>query len=165
VELPDGMCIPDDAAREAFIRGYRHQVEGDLHEAERFYRESLDHEPTAEAHTFLGWAYGQREQLDRAIEQCMKAIDVDPDFGNPYNDIGAYLLRKGNMKQSMEWFKKALEAPRYESYCFPHFNLGRVHRMRGHFTEALNHFHRALDEQPDFEQAEEAIREVRSRFN
>jgi len=165
MRLPDNMKITDEAAREAFLAGYRHQVEGQLGEAERYYRRSLDHKRTAEAHTFLGWAYGQQDQLDEAIRQCMKAIEVDPDFGNPYNDIGAYLLRKGNMKQSMEWFKNALEAPRYENYCFPYFNLGRVHRMRGHFSEAIENFRRALEEKPDFDAAEEALQEVRSRLN
>lgn len=165
MELPESMSIPDEDAREAFMHGYRHQMDGDLGEAERYYRKSLELTPTAEAHTFLGWAYSQQNRLDEAIEQCMKAIEVDPDFGNPYNDIGAYLLQKGNMKQAMEWFQNALKAPRYGSYCFPHFNLGRVHRMRGHFTEATYHFRKALDEEPDFEQAEEALREVRSRLN
>ena len=36
-------------------------------------------------------------KLDEAIEECYKAIDRDPDFGNPYNDIGAYLIEKGQL--------------------------------------------------------------------
>jgi hypothetical protein len=32
---------------------------------------------------------------DDAITECHHAIEVDPDFGNPYNDIGAYLIEQG----------------------------------------------------------------------
>lgn len=165
MQLPESMKIPDDNAREAFLNGYRHHMDGDLREAERYYQISLDYQPTAEAHTFLGWAYSQQDQIDEAIRECMEAIDVDPDFGNPYNDIGAYLLQKGKMEMAIEWFQKALKAPRYESYCFPHFNLGRVYRMRGHLEQARDHFRRALEEHPDFEEAEEALQEVMSRWN
>ncbi|NIO09761.1 MAG: tetratricopeptide repeat protein, partial [Deltaproteobacteria bacterium] len=45
--------------------------------------------PTAEAYTFLGWTYSFMGQLNEAIEECQRAITLDPDFGNPYNDIGA----------------------------------------------------------------------------
>lgn len=165
MQLPESMRISNKDAREAFLSGYKHQMDGDLHEAIRYYRISLDYQPTAEAYTFLGWAYSQQDRLDEAIDQCMKAIEADPDFGNPYNDIGAYLLQKGKGKMAVEWFKKALDAPRYESYCFPHFNLGRVYRMRGHFREARDHFRKALEEQPEFEDAEDALQQVMSRWN
>ena len=43
-------------------------------------------------------------QLDEAIEECHRAIRTDPDFGNPYNDIGAYLIELNRlMKRSPGW--------------------------------------------------------------
>ena len=57
-----------------------------------FIKASLELHPTAEAHTFLGWTYHFQGKLDEAIAQCRTAIDIDPEFGNPYNDIGAYLI-------------------------------------------------------------------------
>ena len=59
----------------------------ELPEAIRLYRESLAVFPTAEAHTFLGWALSWQGDVDGAIRECERAIVVDPDFGNPYNDI------------------------------------------------------------------------------
>jgi len=27
--------------------------------------------------------------LEEATAECLRAIEIDPDFGNPYNDIGS----------------------------------------------------------------------------
>jgi tetratricopeptide (TPR) repeat protein len=37
-----------------------------------------------------------RAGRDDAIAECKKAVELDPDLGNPYNDIGAYLIEKGD---------------------------------------------------------------------
>src|SRR2546429_475520 len=70
---------------------YQAQMEGDYDRAIELYRFSLEMPPTAEAHTFLGWTYHFQGRVDEAIAECKRAIKIDPDFGNPYNDIGAYL--------------------------------------------------------------------------
>jgi Tfp pilus assembly protein PilF len=51
-------------------------------------------------------------RLDDAIAECHKAIETDPSFGNPYNDIGAYLMQKGKVDEAIPWFLRALDAPR-----------------------------------------------------
>jgi hypothetical protein len=52
----------------------------------------------------------------------LQAIKVDPEFGNPYNDIGAYLIEQEKWDEAIPWFQKAMAAPRYEARCYPHFN-------------------------------------------
>jgi tetratricopeptide (TPR) repeat protein len=79
-------------AEELWRRAYACQMNGDLAEAIEMYRASLAAYPTAEAHTFLGWSLSFLKRYDEAIEECAKAIALDPDFGNPYNDIGVYLM-------------------------------------------------------------------------
>ncbi|HKS28992.1 MAG TPA: tetratricopeptide repeat protein [Pyrinomonadaceae bacterium] len=152
-------------AAELFERAYRAQLEEDFERAIELYRRSIAVYPTAEAHTFLGWVYSFQERYDEAIEECLEAIRVDPTFGNPYNDIGSYLIAKGNTYDSVRWFKRALKASRYESYAFPHFNLGRVYEMRGRLLEAARHYGLALVEQPGYRTAAEALRRVQSRLN
>ena len=156
------------AKREAvewFRRAYLAQQAGDYDEAIEFYRRSLSVCPTAEAHTFLGWVYSFQGRYDEAIDECLAAIRVDPDFGNPYNDIGSYLLAKGDRYGCVRWFKRALHAPRYEARAFPHFNLGRVYEGRGRLLEAARHYGLSLAEQPDFAQATQALRRVQARLN
>ena len=152
-------------AVELFRRAYEAQQESDYAEAIELYRRSIETYPTAEAHTFLGWVYSFQERYDEAIDACLAAIRVDPTFGNPYNDIGSYLIAKGDLYNCVRWFKRALEAPRYESYAFPHFNLGRVYEQRGQPLLAARHYGLALKQAPDFAQATKALRRLQTRLN
>jgi len=90
---------------------------------------------------------------------------VDGTFGNPYNDIGSYLIAKGDMYGCVRWFKRALEAPRYESYAFPHFNLARVFETRGRLLDAARHYGLALQQQPGYAHAEAALRRIQTKLN
>lgn len=152
-------------AVELFRRAYSAQQEDDYERAIELYRRSIAAYPTAEAHTFLGWTYSFQERYDEAIEECLKAIQIDADFGNPYNDIGSYLLAKGDRYNCVRWFKRALAAPRYEARAFPHFNLGRVYEHRGRLLDAARHYGLALEETPDFAQAAKALRSLQARLN
>jgi tetratricopeptide (TPR) repeat protein len=152
-------------AVELFKRAYRAQQENDYEEAIELYRRSIAAYPTAEAHTFLGWVYSFQERYREAIEQCLEAIRVDDTLGNPYNDIGSYLIAQGDIWSCVRWFKRALLAPRYEARAFPHFNLGRVYEQRGRLLDAARHYGFSLEEQPDFAQAAKALRRVQARLN
>lgn len=112
------------------------------------YRASIADRPTAEAHTFLGWSLSYLGRIDEAIAQCKIAIQLDPDFGNPYNDIGVYLLDRGELEEAVPWLEKAIASKRYCCYQFPHANLGRALLMQGRVSEAKRSFERALEYDP-----------------
>src|SRR5437660_10961424 len=152
-------------AIDLFQRAYQAQLENNYEGAIELYRRSIDTYPTAEAHTFLGWVYSFQDRHDEAIAECLEAIRVDETFGNPYNDIGSYLLAKGDSYGCVRWFKRALLAPRYESYAFPHFNLGRVYELRHRDLEAARHYGLALEQQADFAQAAIALRRIQALLN
>ena len=150
----------DEDKREAwslFQQAYDKQMKGDLEEAATLYKESIKRHPTAEAYTFLGWTYSFMGRLDDAIEECHQAIRVDPDFGNPYNDIGAYLIEKGEFDEAIPWFEKAMQARRYESPAFPHLNVGRVYERKGLWDKALESYKQALTLNPQYALAKRAL--------
>ena len=122
---------------------YEAQMEKNFDVAIKLYRESIQLHPTAEAHTFLGWTYSYLERLDDAILECHRAIAVDPDFGNPYNDIGSYLMKQGKADEAIAWLEKAKQAPRYEPRHYPYLNLGRIYLATGRFQEAQREFDQA----------------------
>jgi tetratricopeptide (TPR) repeat protein len=152
-------------AVEVFERANEAQMAGDYDRAIELYQESVEIFPTAEAYTFLGWTYSFLGEYDRAIAECLAAIAVDPAFGNPYNDIGSYLLAKGNFFDCERWFKLAIEAPRYEARAYPHFNLARVYEQRGKLLEAARHLGRALEEEPGYPAAYKALRKLQEKLN
>jgi len=138
---------------------------GNLDEAIRLYQASIAFHPTAEAHTFLGWTYSFAGRYEDAIDECKKAIDVDPDFGNPYNDIGSYLIHLGNLDAAIPWLEKAVIAKRYEPRHYPHCNLGRVYQAKGMLKKAAEEFERALDLEPNYAFARQALESLRAQLN
>jgi Tfp pilus assembly protein PilF len=140
-------------------------MRGDLDEAADLYKQSLGAFETAEAHTFLGWTYSFMGLTDEAIAACRRAIEVDPDFGNPYNDIGAYLIEKGDYNGAAEWLERAKQARRYEAQFYPYYNLGRIHQARGNDFEALRQYKAAIDLNPDYKLAIKAFRSLQSKLN
>ena len=161
--------MDEDVRRELasrfFEEAYRKQMKGELEAAVELYGKSIESFPTAEAYTFRGWTYSHMGRLDDAIAECHKAIEVDPSFGNPYNDIGAYLLEKGQVTEAIPWFRLALEAPRYESYCFPHMNLGRAYEAKHDWKNAMMEFQKALLERPDYTPARQGLARIRALLN
>jgi Tfp pilus assembly protein PilF len=122
---------------------YSAQMEENFDTAINLYKKSIAAFPTAEAHTFLGWTYSHQNKLDEAIGECRRAIAVDPGFGNPYNDIGSYLMKQGKPQEAIGWLEKAKKAPRYEARHFPYLNLGRIYLATGKFQEAQREFAQA----------------------
>jgi Tfp pilus assembly protein PilF len=161
------MSEPDRRQRaiELWQQAYAHHMRKELEEAIRLYQESLALCPTAEAHTFLGWAYSFQGHLDEAIAECHKAIALAPDFGNPYNDIGVYLIEQGDLDGAVPWLEKAKAAPRYEPRHFPYMNLGRIYLQRGRWQEALQELEAAARLAPSDPGARKLLHEIRARFN
>jgi Tfp pilus assembly protein PilF len=129
------------------------------------YQASLAVAPTAEAHTFLGWVYSFQRRYAEAIAECKRAIAVDPTFGNPYNDIGCYLIALGREDEAIPWLRRALAAPRYEAPHFPHVNLARIYETQGRVLDALTEYGRALERQPGYAPAVLGLRRLQARVN
>ena len=160
--------LSDDVPRRAvelFEQAYEAQMRGELDEAAQLYLRSLEAYPTAEAHTFLGWTYSFQGRLDEAIEECKKAIAVDPSFGNPYNDIGAYLIQMGRYDEAIPWLERATQASRYEAPHFPRFNLGRAYVAKEMYSKALEEFREALRLNPGYAAAEAVIEALKRKLN
>lgn len=118
---------------------------------------SIELFPTAEAYTFRGWAFSHQDRVDEAIAECKRAIEVDPAFGNPYNDIGAYLIQQGKLEEAIPWLEQATRAERYEARVFPWANLGRIYATRGDRMRAIAAFRKALEEQPGYHPAQHML--------
>jgi Tfp pilus assembly protein PilF len=144
---------------------YQYHMQGNLERAIEFYTRSIDVCPTAEAYTFRGWAYQFLGRIDDAIAECHKAIEVDATFGNPYNDIGAYLIAKGELDEAVQWLERAKYAPRYEPRHFPYMNLGRVYAAKGMMRQAIEELEAALRISPNEPNCLEMVAKLRAMLN
>ena len=152
-------------ATELWQEAYARQMQGDLERAIDLYQQSIDMHPTAEAHTFLGWTLSFQGRLEEATRECLKAIEVDPDFGNPYNDIGCYLMQQGKLDEAVTWLERAKQAKRYEPRQFPYMNLARIHVKQGRWWDALREFEEAVRLAPGDADLRRALHSLRGRLN
>src|SRR5688572_29172380 len=124
--------IQSRLSKDSFFRmGYMHQAAGDLQSAAECYIRSIENGPNAEAHTFLGWVLRLMGDIEHAIEECKKALSIDPNFGNAWNDIGVYMTEKHEFDKAIPYLKKACKSKNYDSPEYPHYNLARIYIHKG----------------------------------
>src|SRR5437899_9755229 len=152
-------------ATKLWREAYRCQTGGKVDRAIELYRQSIEVYPTAEAHTFLGWAMSFQGHLAEATQECLRAIEIDAEFGNPYNDIGVYLMQQDKLDESIPWLEKAKLAKRYEPRQFPYMNLGRVYLKQRKWWDALRELETAVRMAPRDGAARHALHELRGRLN
>jgi tetratricopeptide (TPR) repeat protein len=145
--------------------GLRAQQEGEIDRAIQCYRDSIELFATAEGHTFLGWALSYQDKLDEAIDHCRQAIVIDPDFGNPYNDIGVYLMQRNQLDEAIPWLERAKLAARYEPRHFPYINLGHIYAERGELFKAIAEFKGAAELAPDDQRIQRQLAELMAKLN
>lgn len=150
-----------ELASELYEKACKLQAQGDLELAIELCRRSIEIHPTAEAHTLLGWTYHTRGRLDDAISECRKAIALDAELGNPYNDLGAYLIEQGHYDEAIGWLEKAATSPRYDAYHYPWYNLGRAYAAKELFNKARECFEHALEIEPDYTEADRALQRLK----
>ncbi len=155
-EWPDKRA----AAHELIAHGNQCASEGLFDEASIAYQQSIDICPTAEGLTFLGWMKGIENDFISAIAFCKQAIELDPEFGNPYNDIGAYLIGMNQFEDAIGWLEKAKLAPRYDAPHFPYLNLGRLYHFQGDLQSAISQYEMVIELSPGNEEALLALSEL-----
>ena len=154
---------PEERARQAaelFQSAYRLQSMGLTQEAVEMFQKSIETKPTAEAQTYLARAYRLQGRLGEAIEECKTAIEIDPAFGNSYNDLGAYLVDQGEFSGAIAPLERALKCQRYATPQYAWFNLGRAYLALGDLSLARACQRQALQLAPGYALAREAIRAV-----
>ena len=91
-----------------FMRGIVAVEIGDYVTALNEFRASCYVQRSADALTHWGWMEHNLGDTDKAIDLCKDAIGIDPDYGNPYNDIGSYLVSLGRTDEAIVWFGLSL---------------------------------------------------------
>ena len=158
--------ISSRMSRDNYFRmGYFYQMSGDLRAAAACYLRSIESGPNAEAHTFLGWVLSMMGEIDHAIEECKKALALDPDFGNAWNDIGAYLTEKRELDRAIPYLRKACKSKNYDSREYPHYNLARIYMQKGMLLRAGKELDAALKKNPNFGPARDLRQRVELHIN
>lgn len=144
-------------ALEYFDRAYKMHLNGKIESAIKEYKTSIQIFPTAKAYAFLGWAYSLQGNFDQAIEECRKAIELEPEYGNPYNDMGTYLISLNKPEEALYWIEKALEIPDNNSRYISFYNAGKIYEKKGDWFQSIKFFKKSVLLNPDYEPAQNAL--------
>lgn len=96
----------------------------------------------------LGDAFAAQGQIEEAIAQYRKALELTPHDPEVRIAIGASLWRGGQVDEAIDLFRKVLAAdPDHEQ---AHNDLGSALVSLGRLDEAILHYRKAIELKPDF---------------
>lgn len=139
---------PKDQAIDLIREGQALVVDGKTNDALEKFKASVEIFPTPEGYTYWAWMLSYSNKLEECIALCEKAIAIDPEFGNAYNDIGSYLIELERLEEAIPWLEKAKRAKNYDARHFPYLNLARIHLKLGRDEEAAAEYKALLELDP-----------------
>ncbi len=125
-----------------------------------YFQKAIDFNPSASNYTLIAWANSAAGEIETAKSFYFKAIQKDPDFGAPYNDLGTLCLQEERYAIALSWFEKAKKASNYQNREFPYINSGRAYLGLNQPEEALKEFKKATHFAPLNRDLQETILKI-----
>jgi protein O-mannosyl-transferase len=124
----------------------------DYRDIETLWRTTIARNPDCwMAYSNLGSFQSGRSNVDEAIRDFRKALELWPNQSKDHNNLGKALVEKGRFAEAMDHFQTALrispDDPDTES------NLGAALLQQGDVEEAISHLRRAVEKWPRHAQA------------
>jgi tetratricopeptide (TPR) repeat protein len=116
-------------------------------DAETLWRTTIARNPSCwMAYENLGGVYMKANQVDKAVPQFRKALDLNPDDAEAMNELGVATMEEGQSDEAIALFIRALEAA--PNNAETHINLGMALLQKGQVENAANHFQHAAQIDP-----------------
>jgi tetratricopeptide (TPR) repeat protein len=103
------------------------------------------------AHNNLGNALLRKGQVDEALKQFQKALEINPNYAQAHSNLGVALLQKGRLDDAVAQYQTALGM--YPNYAQAHSNLGLALSQKGQLEDAVVHCQKALEINPYYLEA------------
>jgi len=144
---------PDAASIQAKVQqGLRLHQQGRFADAERVYREVLQHVPTHfDALHLLGVLGLQAGQTEAGVELIANAIKQNPNSWGAHNNLGNGLRELGRLDAALASFERAIALR--PDYAEAHNNRGIVLQQLQRIADARASFDAAIASRPDYAEA------------
>ena len=107
------------------------------------------------AHYSLGNELLRNHQIDAALFEFEKALQINPDYAEAEMNVGVILLQKGDIDGAINHTKKAVQID--PNYFEAEYNLGNLLQQRGQPDEAIPHYRSALSVRPNYAEAHNSL--------
>ncbi len=97
---------------------------------------------SAVAHSYLGNALLFQRRYDEAIRHYKRAIEIKPDYGDAWGNLGAAFLKKGDPVQAVQYLRAAISYNRGYPFGlrYNYWNLGNAYLALGQHELARRAF-------------------------
>jgi tetratricopeptide (TPR) repeat protein len=103
------------------------------------------------AYNYLGAALAKRGEVDKAIAQFQKAVEIWQGYAEAHGNLGSALAKTGRVDEALSHFNKALDLRPNDANA--HNNLGAVLAGTGQIEAAIAHYQKALEINPVYAEA------------
>ena len=142
-------------SQELMMKGADALFEGDLAEAESFFLQAAETDSSNYlAYYNLGLLASDQEKLEKARTYLEKALSLREDDTDILTALGTVHLKSGQDAEAENLFKKALTLGENEVL---YNNLGTILFRRKDYKKAKELYRKALDMNPDYQEARENI--------
>jgi len=99
------------------------------------------------AHNNMGDAYAQEGNMQGAINEFKKSIELKPDYADAYHNLANIYQFVGNLEEAIVNYQKAIHfnTDLFES----RYNLGVIYLNSGQINQAIEQFEKAIKIRPD----------------
>jgi tetratricopeptide (TPR) repeat protein len=146
--------------KKAIARGESHREEGEHSSAEYEFENALEiDEDNARATFGLGLNYLDMDEPEKAAEVFEKLVTLEaafkPEHKHLFNEFGIGLRKSGLHDEALQYYLRAGELSSQDEHLL--LNVARVHHEQGNDPAARKHLERALEMNPEFEEARKFV--------
>ncbi|MBT5412637.1 MAG: tetratricopeptide repeat protein, partial [Cellvibrionales bacterium] len=88
------------------------------------------------------------DQLEQRLNDVSKALSIEPDDADAYNNMGNALKEQGKLEEAIEAYNKAISIK--PDYVDAHYNMGIALKNQGKLEEAIEAYNKVLAIKPDY---------------
>lgn len=114
--------------------------------------------PQAQIHFKNGIKHSVNGNLGSALNEYLKAIEIDPYFARAYNNLGYIYRQQGKVDLAIKYYNKTLELNPKDDTA--HTNLASAYEKKGDYDKAIDEFHQALKLDPGSITVELALEKI-----
>ncbi|MHA1544567.1 MAG: tetratricopeptide repeat protein, partial [Alphaproteobacteria bacterium] len=114
--------------------------------------------PEPRPHTLLGSLYQNRGDFDKANQNFLKALEVNPDYFNALHNYGLCLKSQLRCTEALSFYAKAMALKSNVPELF--YNIANVHYELDDIEECFSYYRKAIELKPDFLEPHYALNEL-----
>lgn len=107
----------------------------------------------------IAWVCAKEKQFDKAIENYLIAVQINPTSFAAYNNLGNIMFLLGNRKEAIRYYIKSIEIN--PSQIDARLNLGIAYYYEGDVKKAVEQFNEVLSLDPKNEKAIIMLKKMR----